>query len=90
MLIKFVILFYLSASVITFLAYGADKYRSKRDRRRIPERTLHWLELLGGWPGALIAANLFRHKRRKRKYVLILTIIIIFHIGLWIALAWWK
>ena len=90
MLIKLVILFYGAASLITFLAYGADKYKSKRGGRRVPERTLHWLEVLGGWPGALIAANLFRHKRRKRKYVLVLAAIIILHAGLWCAIAWWA
>ena len=84
---KFVILFYCAASVATFLAYGIDKFCARRGRRRIPESTLHLLELLGGWPGALLATNIFRHKRRKRKYVLVLTAIIILHVGIWIALA---
>jgi uncharacterized membrane protein YsdA (DUF1294 family) len=69
------------------VAYGADKYQARRGGRRIRERTLHLLELLGGWPGAMVGQAVFRHKRRKRKYVLVLMAIIILHVGIWIGLA---
>ncbi|MOA42630.1 hypothetical protein D3C78_1646950 [compost metagenome] len=36
-----------------------------RNRWRTPERTLHWLALLGGWPGAMLAQYWFRHKSTK-------------------------
>jgi uncharacterized membrane protein YsdA (DUF1294 family)/cold shock CspA family protein len=63
-----VIWFYLVASPITFVTYGWDKSAAKSDRRRIPENTLHFLELIGGWPGALIAQEHFHHKSRKLSY----------------------
>jgi len=35
---------------------------------RIPEATLHFLELIGGWPGAFVAQRRLRHKCSKRSY----------------------
>lgn len=56
-------------SLVTLAAYALDKHRAIHARRRTPERTLHTLALLGGWPGALIAMPLFKHKRRKAAFV---------------------
>ena len=36
-------------------AYYLDKRAAQEDRQRVPESLLHWLDLLGGWPGALCA-----------------------------------
>jgi uncharacterized membrane protein YsdA (DUF1294 family) len=42
-------------SLITFAVYFFDKRTARHGRPRTPEVTLHVLELLGGWPGALLA-----------------------------------
>ncbi len=42
-------------SLASFAAYGFDKRRAGTGGRRVPERTLHLLALLGGWPGAILA-----------------------------------
>ncbi len=53
------------ASVVAFVLYGLDKAAAQRGARRVPEKTLHLWGLFGGWPGALLAQQLFRHKTRK-------------------------
>ncbi|AAP85921.1 CSD domain-containing protein (plasmid) [Cupriavidus necator H16] len=58
----------LLASIITFSAYADDKTRASRNTWRTPETTLHLLALCGGWPGALAAQHLLRHKNRKREF----------------------
>lgn len=58
----------LLASLITFFAYADDKTRASRNTWRTPEATLHLLALCGGWPGALAAQHLLRHKNRKRAF----------------------
>lgn len=58
----------LLVSVITFFAYADDKTRASRNTWRTPETTLHLLALCGGWPGALAAQQLLRHKNRKRAF----------------------
>jgi uncharacterized membrane protein YsdA (DUF1294 family) len=76
---------YAVMSLITFTYYGLDKRRAGRGGWRIPEKTLHLLELLGGWPGALLAQSLFRHKRSKASYMLVFWLIVALHAAAWIG-----
>jgi uncharacterized membrane protein YsdA (DUF1294 family) len=59
---------YLSASMIAFVAYALDKSAAIHARRRTGESTLHLLGLIGGWPGALAAQQLLRHKSSKASF----------------------
>lgn len=59
---------YLGASVIAFLGYALDKSAAVNDRWRTKESTLHLFALLGGWPGALVAQRLLRHKSKKKSF----------------------
>jgi uncharacterized membrane protein YsdA (DUF1294 family) len=81
---------YTLVSIVTFAAYGFDKRRAIHGARRVPERTLHGLELLGGWPGALVAQNVFRHKRRKFRYMLVFLGIVAIHAAVWIGWYRWA
>jgi uncharacterized membrane protein YsdA (DUF1294 family) len=78
---------YLAASLVTMVAYGLDKEKAGRGEWRTAENLLHLLELLGGWPGALFAQQLFRHKTRKASYQIIFWIIVFVHLGVWGWLA---
>ena len=55
-------------SVLSYLMYWLDKEAAQRSAQRIPENTLHLVDLLGGWPGALIAQQQFRHKTVKASF----------------------
>ena len=61
---------YLLMSVVAFAMYGHDKRQADR----------------GGWPGAIAAQRVFRHKWRKRRYVLVFWTIVAVHAAGW---AWW-
>ena len=58
----------ISINIVTIWAYYWDKRASRLGNWRVPEATLHSLELLGGWCGAFIAQRLFRHKTKKQSY----------------------
>lgn len=74
---------YVFLSTLTILFYGADKKRALRSRWRIPEMYLHFLELLGGWPGALLAQKDFRHKLTKSSYQKVFWAIVGLHGLVW-------
>lgn len=77
---------YCFASLAAFILFAFDKRAAQRGRWRIPESTLHAVELLGGWPGALAAMKFLRHKSAKRMYQVITILIILLHIGAWVAI----
>ncbi len=78
---------YVIASIVTFIAYGLDKRAASRGAWRIRERTLHLLELAGGWPGALLAQQVFRHKTRDFRFRLVFWSVVALHLALWIGFA---
>lgn len=60
---------WLLMSVVSYIAYVLDKDAAGKPRRqRTPESTLHMLDLLGGWPGGLIAQGQIRHKTVKSSF----------------------
>lgn len=66
-----IIVAYLIVSIITYLAYSMDKSKAITERYRVPEKTLHILSLLGGWIGALVAQQRFRHKTKKTSFQIV-------------------
>ena len=79
-----VIVYYLLMSAVAFVMYWADKRRAVRGDWRIPEWTLHTIELLGGWPGAWLAQRMFRHKWNKMQYVRGFWMIVAAHVLGWL------
>ena len=64
--LQYLPLFYLLAiNLLSFLIYGVDKWKAKREKWRVPEKTLFLLALLGGSVGALVGMKVFHHKTRK-------------------------
>lgn len=78
---------YACMSLVAVTLYAADKRRAARRGWRISEATLHLVELLGGWPGALVAQSVLRHKRQKRRYLVTFWLIVAAHAAMWALLA---
>jgi uncharacterized membrane protein YsdA (DUF1294 family)/cold shock CspA family protein len=76
---------YLVVSVITFGFYYVDKKRAETKRWRIHSTTLHVLEAIGGWPGALLAMSMLRHLTRKHDHLVMLCAIIAIHLVAWLV-----
>ena len=57
-------LWVLCFSLILFFRMGRDKRLAKARSRRISEKSLFLLALLGGAPGGLLGMEVFRHKTR--------------------------
>lgn len=78
---------YLLLSLFSFLQYGWDKLAATRNTRRVPEKQLRQLDWLGGWPGGLLAQKVFKHKRRKRDYMLRFWLVVATHAALWTTIV---
>ena len=78
-------LYTLILSSITFILYGYDKAQARISGWRVSEKTLHVFEFFGGWPGALIGQQFFRHKTAKLSYQITFWLIFVVH-----RLFWWA
>jgi len=61
-------LLYVGASIVTFVAYAVDKRAAVEGDWRVPEGSLLALGVVGGWPGAIVAQQVFRHKTMKASF----------------------
>jgi uncharacterized membrane protein YsdA (DUF1294 family) len=74
-------------NVWTYGCFCFDKHCARAGLRRIPERNLLSLAAAGGWPGALLARHVFRHKTRKEPFSTQLQLIAALEAGALIGLA---
>jgi len=64
-----IVLIYLVAiNVVTFLIYGIDKWKAKRDKWRISEAALLGLAAIGGSIGAWLGMKVWHHKTMHKKF----------------------
>ena len=70
----------LVVSVVSFVTYRTDKQAALKNTWRVPENKLHFLDLIGGWPGGLIARQLWRHKTTKTSFVVTFWLTVIINI----------
>jgi uncharacterized membrane protein YsdA (DUF1294 family) len=75
-------------SVACFIAYGWDKRQAINGGRRVSERTLHVMAFLGGWPGALIGQQQFRHKTQKVAFRIVFWMVVAIHVAIVSAVAY--
>ncbi len=76
-------------SLVTIACYGWDKRQARHGRPRISENRLHVLALLGGWPGALVGRQIFRHKTQKTWFTIKTWLIVAIHVGLIALICYW-
>ena len=72
-------------SALAYLMYWLDKSAAQRNGQRTPENTLHLVGLAGGWPGALIAQQRFRHKTIKQPFQAVFWVTVVFNVA---AVTW--
>lgn len=80
--LKFVLLYIILINLVTFFLYAWDKWLAQNHRRRIRERNLLLVSLLGGAMGGLISMHIFHHKTRHFKFKWGLPLMLFLHVSL--------
>lgn len=78
---------YVAGSIVCFAMYALDKAAAKAGRWRTSETTLLLLGLACGWPGALLAQALLRHKASKASFKLRFGLTVLLNIALFAYLS---
>lgn len=73
------IYYLIGVNIITFILYFIDKKKAIKNKERISEYTLLTFSMLGGSFLGIISMYLFRHKTKKKKFI----ILNIFSIIIW-------
>ncbi|KQY81614.1 cold shock and DUF1294 domain-containing protein [Pelomonas sp. Root1444] len=80
---------YSAMSTATFIVFWLDKRAAQKQGDggdwRVAENTLHALSLACGWPGALLARHLLRHKSVKQKFRRIYWLTVVVNIAAFIV-----
>ena len=69
-MIPFLLVYLLIINALGFLLMLVDKYKAKKNKWRIPEKTLMLVAALGGSIGSLIGMYTVRHKTQHPKFTL--------------------
>ena len=63
-MLKWLALWVLFWSILDYVLMGIDKWKARRERWRVPEKTFFLVALLGGSLGAILGMYAFHHKTR--------------------------
>ncbi len=82
---KVLILLFAVLNLYTFILFGYDKYLARANKRRIQEKKLFVLALMGGSLGAVFGQKIFRHKSTKYRnlFWIILIVQFVLYESLW-------
>jgi uncharacterized membrane protein YsdA (DUF1294 family) len=75
-------------NLVAFAAQGLDKRKASRGDFRIPEQTLLLLGLPLAAPGMLAGMRLFRHKTRKRSFLVKAVLVVFANLLIAAGLGW--
>lgn len=81
-----VLVVYLGVSAITFGSYAIDKSAARLRQRRVAETSLILLGMFGGWPGAILAQQLLRHKTAKPSFRAVFWASVLLNVFVFVAL----
>lgn len=88
---RYLMYYLIIINIAAWLMYGLDKWKAKSGAWRIPERTLLLTAFLGGAAGALAGMLLFRHKTRKPKFIVGVSLMLAVHcVILWLVFVKWD
>jgi uncharacterized membrane protein YsdA (DUF1294 family) len=83
---QFILLLLMLVNGLAFIIYATDKWLAKKNARRVPEKYLLLLAIIGGSVGAWSSMLLFRHKTKHWQFSIGVPAILLIQIALGIFL----
>ena len=87
---KYVAIALTAWNLIVFCVYGLDKYKAKKDKWRIPEKTLLLLAFFFGGLGAFLGMRVFRHKTKHRLFTIGVPLCLLLNLAALYVLLFWH
>jgi uncharacterized membrane protein YsdA (DUF1294 family) len=81
---QLVLIYLVIVNVMVFIMYGMDKRKAKRKKWRIPESSLILSAFLGGAFGAFLGMQLFHHKTKHAKFLVLVPLAML----MWIVIIY--
>lgn len=78
---KLIWIYLAAVNIAAYILCGWDKTAAKARARRIPEKVLFFISIIGGSAGMLGGMTIFRHKTRKPAFYIGIPLIIILQIS---------
>lgn len=77
---KYILIYLIVINLITFIVFAIDKICAIKKKWRYKEVSLLGMCLVGGAIGGFLAMHLFRHKTKKKVFVIGVPLIIVIHL----------
>ena len=74
--------YFLAVNITSFLLYGIDKFKARKNLWRISEATLLTMAAIGGSIGAWVGMRIWHHKTMHKKFKYGIPIIIILQVAI--------
>lgn len=86
LMLRVAVFYVVCVNVLAFVVYGYDKCCARLSRRRVSERCLFLLALIGGAAGAWMSMCLFRHKTCHWRFVVFVPLLLLLQVflGVWV------
>ena len=82
----YILTYLIAINILTFVIYGNDKRKARKNKWRTPESTLLMLALIGGAYGAWLGMRVFRHKTKHWKFRILVPLMA----AVWTVLLVWR
>lgn len=77
---KYILMYFVIINFITFIVFALDKICAIKKKWRYKEVSLFGMCFVGGAIGGFLAMHLFRHKTKKKLFVIGVPLIIVIHL----------
>ncbi len=77
---EFFIVFFATLNILSFIYFGLDKRKAKKNQHRVSEKSLLIMTVFGGTIGSILGMLIFNHKTNKRSFILKIFAVIVIQI----------